>query len=95
MTRAVEIVDAEEEPDSAGCLGTDSRSLAFAVRSDEKKPGLCPRRADDHPPLGPPAVGERRRVLDEVEAEYAVKNAMAESYSSTIRATRSICTRAA
>jgi hypothetical protein len=68
---SVEVIDTKEESDPSGCLVTDGRTLVFAVSAGEEKPGLCAGRADDHPALRPPVVGERRRVLDEVEPEYA------------------------
>lgn len=58
--RRVEVFDAKKEPDPAGCLVTDSSTLAFTVCAGEKKPGLCTGRSNDHPPLWPPIVGERR-----------------------------------
>jgi hypothetical protein len=69
--RGVEVIGAKKEPDSAGCLITDGCTLAFSVCTGEKKTRLCAGRADDHPALGSSVVGERWRVLDEVEPEYA------------------------
>jgi hypothetical protein len=66
----VEVVDTKKEPDSVSCLIGDGCSLAFSICTSKAKTRLRSRRADDYPPLGPPVVGERRRVLDEVEAEY-------------------------
>jgi hypothetical protein len=71
LIRAVEVIDAKEEPDSTGRLVTNGPSLAFSVCASKKDACLCAGRADDHPALGAPVVGERRRVLDEVEPEYA------------------------
>lgn len=69
--RAVEVIDAKEEPDSTGCLIADGSDLAITVCPGEKKTGLSTRRTYDHPALGSSVVGERRGVLDKVEPEYA------------------------
>jgi hypothetical protein len=69
LIRGVEVIDAEEESDSAGDLLPDRPGLAFPVRPSEKDARLCAGRPDDHPALGAPVVGERRRVLHEVEPE--------------------------
>ncbi|BCJ51915.1 hypothetical protein Asp14428_33900 [Actinoplanes sp. NBRC 14428] len=71
--RIVEVINAKEEPDPSGRLMTDGRALVFSIGAGKQKPGLRAGRADDHPAFGPSVVGERRRVLDEVEPEYAGK----------------------
>ena len=67
---SVEVIDAQEEPDPSGCLMTDGRALVLSVGAGKEEPSLRAGRADDHPAFWPPVIGERRRVLDEVEAEY-------------------------
>lgn len=51
FVRSVEVIHAKEEADATGRLVTDSSTLAFAVRTGEKKTGLCMRRSYDYPPL--------------------------------------------
>src|SRR4051812_20940899 len=69
--RRVEVIDTQEVSDSAGCLVTDGCSLPLSVCASKQETRLCRGRADDHPALGTTVAGERRRVLDEVESEYA------------------------
>ena len=69
LIRGVEVIDAKEESDSAGDLLPDRHGLAFPVRPSEEDARLRAGRPDDHPALGAPVVGERRRVLHEVEPE--------------------------
>ena len=64
----VEVLDAQEEPDAAGELVPD-RARLLAVGAGEQEAGLGTRRPHDDPALGRPVVGQRRRVLDELEAE--------------------------
>ena len=71
LVRGVKVIDAEEEPDPAGHLFTNRPSLAFPVRPSKEDACLRAGRADDHPALGSPVVGERWRVLDKIEPEYA------------------------
>src|SRR5262245_25787856 len=72
LVAGAEIVDVQEEPDPAGELVADDALLLFAVRPGEQYPARRARRAHDHPALWPPVPGgERRRILDEVEAENA------------------------
>lgn len=64
-------LNTKKEPDPSGRLVTDGPTLVSAVGAGKKKPGLRAGWAHDHPTFRPPIVGERRRVLDEVESEYA------------------------
>jgi len=45
--------------------------VLLAVRAGEKNAGLRAGRPDDDPPLRPAVVGQRRRILDEVESQCA------------------------
>jgi len=53
----VEVVNAQEEPDSATVLVVDRGDLVFAVSAGEEDAGLRARWADDHPPLEAPVGG--------------------------------------
>ena len=59
LIRSVEVTDAEEEADPSGHLVADGCALVFSVSTSEQDPGARARRSDDHPPLGPPIVGQR------------------------------------
>ncbi len=65
--RGVEVVNAKEEPDPTGCLVTNRPGLVFSVCPSKQDACLGGGRADDHPALGAPVIGERRRVLDKIE----------------------------
>jgi hypothetical protein len=67
----MEVIDAEEESDTAGCLVTHNSALTVAIRSGEKKSRLRARRSYDDPPLGAPVIRQRWRVLHEVEAQHS------------------------
>ena len=69
----VEVIDMKEESDPTGCLVTNCRTLVFAVGASKKEPCLRVGRANYHPALRPPVVGERRRVLHQFESEYTGK----------------------
>jgi hypothetical protein len=71
FVRGVEVIDSEEEPDPTGRLVTNRPSLAFPVRPSKEDACLSAGRPDDHPALGSPVIGQRWRVLDEVEPEHA------------------------
>ena len=66
----LEVVDAEEEPDAAGYLTTHRGALAFPIGAGDQDSRLGARRPDNNPPLGAPVVGQRWRVLHQVEAEH-------------------------
>jgi hypothetical protein len=68
--RSVEVIDTKKESDPPGRLVTNGRILVFSVGAGKEKSGLRAGRPDDHPAFWPSIVGERRRVLDEVESEY-------------------------
>jgi hypothetical protein len=65
----LEVVDAQEEPDSTGVLVADRIGLGVTIGLGEEQPRLRARRADDDPPLRTPVVRGRGRVLDELEAQ--------------------------
>ena len=66
---SLEVVDAEEQPDSTGVLAADGTHLPVAIGLREEESRLRAGWPDDDPSLRPPAVRGRRRVLDELEAE--------------------------
>ena len=65
----VEVLDSKEQSDASGELSSNCRSLAPAVGPSKEETGLSARRPHDNPPLRPPVVGERWRILDEFEAQ--------------------------
>ena len=66
----LELVDAHEQPDTPGELVLDRSLLAIAVGAREQQPRPGARRPHDDPTLGAPICrGQRRRVLDQLEAE--------------------------
>ena len=69
--RGVEVIDLEEKADAPGNLVSDRRRLTLPVRLGEQDRGVAAGWADDHPPLRPAVVGQRRRVLDQVKSESA------------------------
>ena len=71
LVRGVEVIDLEEKADAPGRLVSDRRRLALSVRLGEENAGVTAGRADDHPPLRPPVIGQRGRVLDQVKSESA------------------------
>ena len=66
----LEVVDAQEQPDTAGELVADGSFLAIAVGTCKQQSRRGARRPHDDPALGPPTCGgQGRRVLDQLEAE--------------------------
>lgn len=65
----LEILDTEEQPDTASELVTNRTGLAFSVRLGQQQPGRCPWRPHDDPTLRSSVIGQRRRVFNELEAE--------------------------
>src|SRR5215470_17782692 len=72
LVGGAEIVDVQEEADTAGELVADDALLLFAVRPGEQYAARSAGRTHDDPALRSPVPGgERGRILDEVEAENA------------------------
>ena len=67
--RRLEVVDAQEHPDSTGELLADGIALVVTIGSGEQDASLGARRFHDHPSLRAAIVGGRRRILDEFEPE--------------------------
>lgn len=65
----VEVVDLEEEADTAGVLVAEGGVLALAVSLGEEEPGLGAGRPDDDPAFQSAVVGASGRVLDEIKLE--------------------------
>ena len=76
-------------------LVTDRCSLAFRVCTSKEEARLRSGRTNDHPALGSSVVGERRGVLNEVEAEYAGEERNGRVVLVNDQGTRSIGTPAA
>ncbi len=66
----VEIIHAEQEAGPAGELIANGTGLGPAIRLRRQESCYGTGRAHDHPALRTPVVGERRRVLDEIETQH-------------------------
>jgi len=66
--RLGEVVDVQEEADPARGLVADGPGLVL-IGAGQQDSGLRAGWADHDPALRPPVVRQRRRVLDQVEAE--------------------------
>jgi hypothetical protein len=69
LVRGVEVPHPQEQTDASGELTPDRGGLLVTVGAREHDPGLRSRRADYDPTLRTPVVRQRRRILDELEAE--------------------------
>jgi hypothetical protein len=65
-----EVVDSQEEPDSASYLVADDAVLSGPVGASEEEAGLRSGRADNDPSLGSTIVRQCGRIFDELETEY-------------------------
>ena len=70
MVGDVEVVDSKKQTDPTGKLVSESGSLTFTIGLSEQETCLRCRRPHDDPPLRTTVVGQRRRVLDKLEAHH-------------------------
>jgi hypothetical protein len=73
LIRCVEIIDAQKQPHASRELLSNNTRLVVAIRASQQnsRARQSPRlgRPHDHPALRPPIVGQRGRVLDEIELQ--------------------------
>ena len=75
LVSAIEVVDAKEQADAPGELLADDGVLMLAVCLREQDAGLASGGPNDDPALRPPVVGQRRRVLHELELQHVDEEA--------------------
>jgi fructosamine-3-kinase len=66
----IEVVDLQKETDPAGQLVSYDRHLVVTVGAGEQDARVGPGRPDDDPSFRAAIVGERGRILDQLEAEH-------------------------
>jgi hypothetical protein len=69
LVHLLEVVDRRNMPTRPANWSPTADYLAFSVGAGEQDAGLTAARPDHHPPLRPPVVGRRGKILDQVEAQ--------------------------
>src|SRR5581483_2068346 len=89
LVRCFEIVYAEEQSNAPGELLADDSRLLLAISACQENAGLAADRPDHDPPLVPPVVWLRRRVLHELKLQDIDKESNGAVVSRTTSVTSS------